>query len=54
MKRKTSRRERTMSPGSRVSPTMVCVLPLPVAPYAKTVAFVPRSTPAMCGRTVPL
>ena len=37
----------TMSPGSVGVPTMLCVLPEPVAPYAKMVAFRPLSTPGI-------
>ena len=47
-----SRMLRSMSPGSESDPTMVYVLPEPVAPYAKTVAFSPRSTPCTSGATV--
>ena len=53
MNRKMSRSDNTIRPGSVASPTIVCVFPEPVAPYANTVALVPRSTPAMCGKTVP-
>ena len=52
MPRKMSFMLRIMRPGSSGTPTIVCVLPLPVAPYAKTVAFRPRSTPGInpCAR----
>ena len=35
-----------MRPGLAALPSIVCVLPLPVAPYAKTVALYPSMTPA--------
>ena len=34
-------------PGSFSSPTIVCVFPEPVAPYAKTVPFRPFKTPSI-------
>lgn len=37
--KKISFRARTMIPGSEDVPTIVCVLPEPVAPYANTVAL---------------
>ena len=37
--RKMSRMPSTMRPGSLTSPTMLWVFPLPVAPYANTVAL---------------
>ena len=42
---------RIISPGSAGRPTIVCVFPELVAPYAKTVAFRPRRTPGInaCG-----
>ena len=45
--------KRNVCTGRTWFPTIVCVFPLPVAPYANTVAFVPRNTPAMSGNTVP-
>lgn len=47
MKAKMSLMLSTMIPGSVGVPTMVCVFPEPVAPYAKTVVFSPSSTPAI-------
>ncbi len=44
---------RTITPGPAVVlPIIVCVLPAPVAPYAKTVAGQPRRTPSISGRVV--
>ena len=53
MPRNTSRRLKIIKPGSPARPTIVCVLPEPVAPYAKTVAFTPESTPRTSGFAVP-
>ena len=39
--------ESNIMPGSRSSPTIVCVLPDPVAPYAKTVPLRPFNTPSI-------
>ena len=50
--RNASRRLSTIRPGSTWSPTIVCVFPEPVAPYANTVALIPRRTPRTSGATV--
>lgn len=47
MKAKMSLMLSTMIPGSVGLPTIVYVLPEPVAPYAKTVVLRPNSTPAI-------
>jgi len=43
----TSFKLSTIIPGSAALPTMVCVLPLPVAPYANTVPLCPDNTPGI-------
>ena len=49
---KMSANESSIMPGSRSSPTIVCVLPDPVAPYAKTVPLRPFNTPSI--KTLPV
>jgi hypothetical protein len=41
-----------MTPGSLRVPTMVCVLPDPVCPYANTVPLMPSIADSTIGRTV--
>ena len=42
---------RGMMPGSSGEPCMVCVLPAPVTPYAKTVVWRPSSVGGSAGAT---
>ena len=51
---KRSFMSRKTMPGSEAEPEIVCVLPHPVAPYAKAVALYPSNTPGTSVLAAPL